>query len=372
MTSNQEKIDGVPIVNQPTRARLDERQLVDYEEYKRKCINWLRRVGKNPERATGYARSTVRSSSQKVDLFYRKIWNEEGYTLQVTPEHADGYLRSLVYSDEDYSSAYKATTQKSLKRLFKWRNHELGENHDWNPEHSFSTEASQPRDYLTVEERQKIREAALEYSSVPSYTAVTPEERDEWNAYLAQRFGKSKRDIGPDDWKRANGWKIPSIVWTSLDAGLRPIEVERAQTSWIDIDNRVLRIPKGESSKNRENWIVGITERATQALNRWLSERSLYDQYGGTDALWLTRQGNPYGSSSLKYVLERLCEIGNIPTENRKMSWYAIRHSVGTYMTREEDLAAAQAQLRHKSPETTMKYDQTPVEDRRDALDRMG
>jgi integrase len=54
------------------------------------------------------------------------------------------------------------------------------------------------------------------------------------------------------------------------------------------------------------------------------------------------------------------------------MSWYSIRHSVGTYMAREEGLAAAQAQLRHKSVETTMKYDQVPVEDRRDALDRMG
>lgn len=53
------------------------------------------------------------------------------------------------------------------------------------------------------------------------------------------------------------------------------------------------------------------------------------------------------------------------------MSWYAIRHSVETYMTREEDLAAAQAQLRHKSEQTTMKYDQTPVEDRKDALNRM-
>ncbi|PSQ23323.1 hypothetical protein BRD01_06770 [Halobacteriales archaeon QS_8_65_32] len=30
-----------------------------------------------------------------------------------------------------------------------------------------------------------------------------------------------------------------------------------------------------------------------------------------------------------------------------------------------------QAQLRHKSEQTTMRYDQTPVEDRRDALDRM-
>ena len=53
------------------------------------------------------------------------------------------------------------------------------------------------------------------------------------------------------------------------------------------------------------------------------------------------------------------------------MSWYAIRHSVGTYMTREEDLAAAKAQLRHKSVQTTMKYDAAPVEDRQDALKRM-
>ena len=41
-------------------------------------------------------------------------------------------------------------------------------------------------------------------------------------------------------------------------------------------------------------------------------------------------------------------------------------------MTREEDLAAAQPQLRHKRPEMTMKYDSAPLDDRRDALDRMG
>jgi integrase len=58
--------------------------------------------------------------------------------------------------------------------------------------------------------------------------------------------------------------------------------------------------------------------------------------------------------------------------ESRKITWYSIRHSVGTYMAREEGLAAAQAQLRHKSEKTTMKYDQAPVEDRKDALNRMG
>ena len=90
------------------------------------------------------------------------------------------------------------------------------------------------------------------------------------------------------------------------------------------------------------------------------------------DALWLTKYGNPYGSQSLRRLLHRLCETAGIPYENRRMSWYAIRHSVGTYMTREEDLAAAQAQLRHNSPATTMRYDQAPIEDRRDALNNMG
>jgi hypothetical protein len=41
-------------------------------------------------------------------------------------------------------------------------------------------------------------------------------------------------------------------------------------------------------------------------------------------------------------------------------------------MTKERDLAATKSQLRHKAPKTTMKYDQVPVEDRRDALDKMG
>jgi hypothetical protein len=41
-------------------------------------------------------------------------------------------------------------------------------------------------------------------------------------------------------------------------------------------------------------------------------------------------------------------------------------------MTREEDLAAEVAQLRHKTLETRMKYDAAPVSKRRDALDKMG
>lgn len=79
-------------------------------------------------------------------------------------------MRQLVYSDTEYSTNHKATSQKCLKRLFKWRRHELGEEVEWEPTHSFSPDASQPRDYLTVEERKLVREAALEYGSVPLYS----------------------------------------------------------------------------------------------------------------------------------------------------------------------------------------------------------
>ena len=114
---------------------------------------------------------------------------------------------------------------------------------------------------------------------------------------------------------------------------------------------------------------MSLREETADILGRWLIERELYEKYEETDALWLTRHNNPYSSSSLRVLLDNLREIAGI---DRDLTWYTIRHSVGTYMAREEGLAAAQSQLRHRRSETTMKYDQAPVEDRRDALDRMG
>lgn len=367
------EVAGIPLVPEPTEELLNTRQVVDYESHREDLLNWLLHVGKNPERAEGYSRSTLKNDAYRLDKFYRWVWENqsEGYTTDVSHQQANQYVKRLAYGDE--SNYHKSNCVKALKRLFKWRKHERG-GELWEPDVTFKTDsgAEQPRDYLTREERSRIREAALEYGSIPAYNDLSPTERDRWKAYLAQRFEKPKSEVVPDDWKRANGWKIPSLVWVSLDAGLRPIEVERAVTSWVDTENEVLRIPEEDSSKNRENWVVGLQDRTAEILVRWLEEREQYAKYRETNALWLTREANPYQSQSLKYVLNRLCEITGISTEGRKMSWYAIRHSVGTYMTREEDLAAAQSQLRHKSEQTTMKYDQTPVEERRDALNRMG
>ena len=372
MSENTRQIEGIILVPEPTRARLSDRQQVDYADHREALLEWLLVFGKEPTLAEGYARATINNTAQRLDAFYRWTWDEfEGYTTDLTHDHADAYVKDLARRDEGNYS--RNNTQSSLKRLFKWQKHERG-GELWEPEIVFSEPSGtgEPRDYLTREERGKIREAALEYGSIPSYNNLGPSERDEWKGYLAQRFSISKQDVTPDDWDRANSWKFPSLVWASLDAGLRPIEVERARTSWVDVDNAVLRIPRAESSKNDGNWTVSLQDRTANALERWLREREQYDLYEDSDKIWLTRFGNPYSTKSLRQVLDRLFEIAEIPTENRQVSWYIIRHSVGTYMAREEGLAAARAQLRHKSVRTTARYDNAPPEDRRKALDRMG
>ena len=373
MATVTEKIDGVTLVPAQSDPLLNERQREDYRMHRKEMLEWLLNVGKDPDKAEGYAQQTVQARAYRIDVFYRWIWTElhDGYTTTITHEHADEYMQHIAYTD--HSNAHKANVMKALKMLFKWRHHQLGDE-SWEPEMTFShtDSTSQPRDYFTREERAKLREVALEYGSIPHYNAVDPAERDEWKAHLAQRFEKPKDAVGREDWERANSWKIPSLVWVSLDTGLRPIEVERSVVSWVDTDNGVLRIPKEESSKNRDNWIVGLRSRTARALEKWLEEREHYDMYDDTDAIWLTRNGNPYDANALRYLAHRLCEEADIDTEDRKISWYTIRHSVGTYMTHEEDLAAAQAQLRHKSERTTMRYDQAPVEERKKALDRMG
>jgi hypothetical protein len=176
-------------------------------------------------------------------------------------------------------------------------------------------------------------------------------------------------EVAPDDWKKANGFTYPSIIHASLDAGLGPIEVGRAKTDWVDIENAALRIPEKESSKNEDNWTVSLREETAEYLARWIDQRKMYDRYEDIDRFWLTPHGDPYSGKSLRVLLDNRRDVAGI---ERDFSFYASQTSTGTYMAREEGLAAAQSQLSYRRRETTMKYDKAPVEDRRDGLGRTG
>lgn len=359
------------IVPGPDADRLSTTEFKRYRAFRLAFIGWLHRRGKDPSAGVGYAPKTVENTAYRTSKFMRYVWDLEGtFTLELTHEHADRYLDDLAAAG--VSGTHGDQERKALLRLYRFLEATRGDD-PWEPTRSFSPEHRiHPPDYLSLDERGRIREAARGFEPIPGYNDLSPGARNRWRRYLAEILDTEEADILPADWCEVPSWKVTSLVWTSLDGGLRPHEVEHARVTWVDTANALLRIPGDDATKSDENWHVALTEGTTRSLARWLYERELYDHYADTDLLWLTREGNPYTAQSLRRLLHRLCEAAGIAVDNRRMSWYAIRHSVGTYMVRERGLAAAQAQLRHKRPETTMKYDAVPVEDRRAALERMG
>lgn len=185
-------LEGISVVTEPSKKQLNERQLIDYRSEREQCLEWLLTFGKDPSRAEGYAYMTLKNRANRIDQFYRWVWAyEDRYTSHITHEHADAYLNHLARQDS--SNAHKSACRKAIMMLYKWRAHQRGGD-EWKPQITFSrsNKSTTPRDYLTREERTKIREASLEYGYVPSFDSVARERRDRWKAYLAQRFEKPK------------------------------------------------------------------------------------------------------------------------------------------------------------------------------------
>jgi len=376
MQPNDDKntVRGITLVPAPAADELNEKQALDYRSHRRDLLRWCLTKGKNPSKGKAFSEATIRVRAGHIDRFYRWVWSEQRgtYTTHVTHDDGDAYMDYLAFDRSDMQASTKAKYQKALKMLFKWKSH-TRDGEEWDPDVTFSEPNQRnPQDYLSRSERRRVREAALDMGSIPHYKSVTPEEREKWKKYIAVVLEKPVGEVGKDDWQKLTGWKETSLLHASLDAGFRPCEVARAKVSWFDPENDVFRIPVQDSSKNRDNWTVALRSETSEVLQRWINERAQYGMYEDTDALWLTRRGNPYSSSSLKGVLHRACDRAGIDTEHRSLTAYSLRHSTGTYMAHTEGLGAAKEQLRHKSSQTTLKYDQVPVEERQSALDKMG
>jgi len=349
---------GFPIVASDTEkalADLHGRAETDYEAWKRDFLNWLYHEGKKPDRGEGFAAGTIRKTSYHTGQILRWLWGERGYTTELGPDDADKLMRELgrhsTYADSNLNNIVK-----TIKRLFSYYNHEKGKNIDWECNYELSEPKVTNRDYFTKDEFRPLYEAALNHGAVKHYNNCTRKERDLLKAHLAQRFEKPKEAVTPDDFERANSFKIPSLIATSLDMGLRPIEVTRATTDWVNLDNAALEIPADESSKNTDNWECVLSNNAVRSLRKWLDERASYEKYDATDALWLNKKGNPYKSQSLNYLLGNLIEEAGIEPAGRNLTFYSIRHGVATIWADEEDIQDAREQLRHEQIETTLGY----------------
>ncbi|MFB6185705.1 MAG: hypothetical protein ABEI86_02415, partial [Halobacteriaceae archaeon] len=113
-------------------------------------------LGKNPAKAEGYSYSTAESRMNKLDLFYRWVWDDEQRFVQtMTTEHADGWMRHLA--KQDLKESTKCHYQKAVHTLFKWQCEARNRDIEWEPEISYSDPSTtyQPREYLIESDRRK-------------------------------------------------------------------------------------------------------------------------------------------------------------------------------------------------------------------------
>jgi len=236
-----DNIKEIPLIPNGTEEHLNNRQLEDYKHHRWEWLTWCLTRDKEPETGAGSSQSTMDVRHYRANSFYEWVWDERGYTTNLTHEDADKYMREIALSE--YASSSKAHIQKAVKSIYWWREHKFDEQ-EWEPDLKFTRNGggASARDYLSKDERQRLREASLKYGSIPNYNSCSRVERDRYKGHLARRFDVHKDYIGLEHWECANGWKIPSLVSVSLDTGLRPVEVQRATADWADLDAGVLRI----------------------------------------------------------------------------------------------------------------------------------
>lgn len=356
-----------PLVAEKTTEDLQEfgpRIETDYREFKERFLIWLINCGKDTLRGEGYSPNTVKTTHYKIEQVYRWHWEKESrYSLEFRPEDATDLIKWLIRFG-NYEDSAILSFQKAIKRLFSYFNDQQGLALEWEHEYELSQKTARTRDYFRRREFRLLYDAALKYGSVKHYHNTTPEERDRIKGMLAKRNGIPKDKVGKVDWRKANGWKIPSLIGTCLDTGLRPIEVGRAKMDWVNLEDGELNIPKEEATKNDENWSPVLKNTTVGALARWLEERDSYEKYDGRDELWLTKRATPYNSNSLNYLLEKLVEQSDIDSRGRSLTFYSIRHGVATVWANSEGIHHAKEQMRHQEIETTMGYVHSSPEER--------
>jgi site-specific recombinase XerD len=357
---------------------LNPRQEIEYALYRRGFIDWMRERGKHPKKRQGLSESCIENYARRQHQIWRWIWSQiDRFSAKITHDQANLFIRALevdkILRDDGqkYSSTSKRKFSNVLSKWFEYRHDKHGAE-TWTPPVEFSdNEPENPADFFTKKERSKIYNAALEYKSPPPYDNVSPEERDRWKAYIAQRLGKPKEAVRPADLEELrSSWKIPSIVGCTLDGALRPIEINRSKMGWLVLQKGTMQIPESLAAKSRENWEVTLRERTVQALRRWKKQRKNKEKYDDSDAIWLNKKGNPYTSKNLNYLLDQLLETAGISEENRKIVWYSFRKSTATYVQSESDDITTADVLR-STPQNVKNYADPIPEDKRDILENI-
>lgn len=351
----------------------------DIDEFLQEYHAWLRDCGENPSRNKSMSPSGAQNYHARIDQLYRFVLDFDDLQTErrLTHEQADELIwrldqdEILTQSGDAYSESSKRKFANALQKYFEWLHDEDLTAERWEPNVVFTDGEPESADSLSFEERHEIREAALEYSSLPAYYETPAAERDRLNAVVAQRLGKPKDAVTKRDWKAADtSAKVGSLVAVTLETGMIPIEIQHASVDWYNPRKQVFVIPKEFAAKSRPTTELPLTDATAEVFSEWLRERRHLAAYDETTRNWLNQRGNPYTSGNLCYLVRQLCRDAGIHIEDRKIVWYSLRYNLGHTFEEIGDISATKDQLRNQYLETTKNiYGETATEKRRYTLE---
>jgi len=369
---------NIPAIRASLQNNLNKLELQAFEDWRLDFARWTFDRGKKPRRRVGYSPNSMQDIINRVERFCEWLylgvkieadeedgevgWTGDGsFTTDFSKDQLDRYWYHLLTIDNRLDTHRRTINNTQLVLKYKgvdWKIPDSEEVYE-----DIAEEESDPNftDWFTGQELKAIKTASLRLNVDPDRESLSEEEQEEWAARLAQSLEKPKAELDDEDWEIAN-WKIPSLVYLSCDVGFRPCEIAAARVQWLDTENEkeaYLRIPRDEDSKSgKRNRRCRISPEAAGIINYWLDERSNFDEYADTDAVWLNQRGSPYCASILRRrVLMRLqAEIG-INVENRENGWYMIRRGVGTdIINKGGSINLLMQQLRINRYETAQRY----------------
>lgn len=378
LSQRRDRYPDLTYVSAPASRGLSQRKAQLYDDFMGDFEEWLGTVGKDTVSKKPMSESSIKPLMNRVDKYFRWLWQMlDRFTIQLKTQYADRFAKSLkqnriVKSDgESYAGSSKRKIIQAVQKLFEFA---AGRQRceAWTCEYSFDTEATNHADPFTLEERDKLRDASLDYDALPAYSDATPEQRDSTYAYLAQKLGKPKSELSPEDWKKHNeSWEIPSLIYVALDGGLRPIEIKCAKVDWYQPGSGTLHIPEADAAKNRDEHTVVLGDRTVKIIRQWIDQREHDERYRDSDRIWLNQRQNPHNSGTLNTLLRNLIDEANIDDQNRNLVWYSIRHSTGTYAVHFGGREQGSEILRHKSPQSISHYSHPTIEAQRETVNRM-
>lgn len=339
-----------------------------------KFSRYLYERGKEPKKNVGYASSSIRPIVRRVMQAAQQTCNEEASAIQLTVGDADQFIEALnedtvlTQEGDPYTEGSKRKFVSALNAYFRFQGTE------WESEITFSDNPTDSgTDPFTRTESEKLFEASIEYKSPPTYKNVSPEERDRWNAELAQYLNKPKAKVGPKDWSELQqSWKFPSLVSVSRDCASRAGWIEGLETNQVELKAGKIITPPEKAIKNNSCWENELSDRSITCLENWFEQRSNRPKYDDSDYVWLNREGNPYSSHNLNRLLRNLMDEAGIKPNGRILSWHSIRHSTGCYLyNQHKDLTIVADVLRQNSLEAAKRYAHPTPEMKKDAVEAL-